>query len=201
MARLVEIVVFTRDRHPANHCSFAASGGPWPVHCVDGTAGFRFHPSLPVPEGSIIVDKGTKVDEDNFDGFHDTRLGEVLRERGVRRALIAGVATEHCVRATALGAVREGFETWLLVDAIAGVDAAPGDGEKAILEMRASGVELTQSGQMATILAFQHMKSALVVVDMQTDFFPGGPLAVEGAPSLIEPISRLLDGPATRGRR
>lgn len=185
-------VAFTRDRHPPNHCSFQEQGGPWPVHCVDGTKGFEFHPGLSVPRRSYIVDKGTLPNEDNFDGFHGTDLAETFRELGVKRVFVVGLATEYCVRGTALGALREGFEVWVVTDAIAGIDAEPGDVDRAMVEMVAAGADLAETAQVETLLVHQPYPSALVVVDVQNDFCPGGALAVAGAERIFEPILRLL---------
>lgn len=185
-------VAFTRDRHPKNHCSFQEQGGPWPVHCVDGTMGAAIHSDLPVPINAILVDKGTLVEEDNFDGFHATGLAEQLRVLGVRRVFVAGLATEHCVKATVFGAMREGFETWVVTDAVAGIDANPGDINRALVAMATAGADLAETGQIETLLLHQPHPSALVVVDVQNDFCTGGPLAVPGAERILAPIQRLL---------
>jgi nicotinamidase/pyrazinamidase len=192
MTRKLLAVAFTRDRHPPNHCSFQPHGGPWPVHCVDGTEGFEFHPELQPPPGAVVVDKGTSAEEDNFDGFHGTNLGDVFRGLGIERVFVAGLAAEYCVKATVLGALREGFETWAALDGVAGVDRKPGDVERALVEMRTAGAELAESGQAATLLEHQRRPSALVVVDVQKDFFTGGALAVRDAERVLAPIRRLL---------
>lgn len=185
-------VAFTRDRHPPNHCSFQSQGGLWPPHCVDGTVGFQFHPDVLVPPGAIVADKGTKEDEDNFDGFHATGLGDLFRQQGVRRVFVSGLATEYCVKSTVLGSLREGFETWVIVDAIAGVESRDGDCDRALVEMRSAGAELTESGQVTTLLVYQPHPSGLVVVDLQNDFCKGGALAVPNAERILSPIQTLL---------
>jgi nicotinamidase/pyrazinamidase len=132
-------VVATRDRHPADHISFAARGGPWPPHCVVGTAGAELHPSVAGMPFDRIQDKSSDPDRETYSGFEGTGLGDYLRERGVRRVLVGGLATDYCVRATALAAIDEGFETTVLTDAVAAVEVAPGDGRRALEEVRAAG--------------------------------------------------------------
>ena len=135
------LAVATRDWHPPDHCSFAAQGGPWPVHCVAGTRGADFHPALERSRiEHIITNKATARDEEAYSGFQGTDLAAFLRGRGIRRLVVGGLATDYCVKATALDARKEGFETFLLSDAIRAVDVQPGDGDRAIAEMRAAGV-------------------------------------------------------------
>ena len=135
-------VVATRDLHPAGHVSFAERGGPWPAHCVAGTTGAELHPSVSGMRFDRIQDKGTDPDREAYSGFDGTDLAEYLRDRGVKRVLVAGLATDYCVRATALDAIREGFETTVLTDAVAAVDVEPGDGERALAEVRDAGARL-----------------------------------------------------------
>jgi len=140
-------VAYTQDWHPEVTPHFAKDGGTWPVHCVAGTWGADFHPGLAVVGPSVR--KGSNG-EDGYSGFtmRDTVSGDtiptelegLLRERGVKRVVIAGLATDYCVKATALDAVRLGFKTTVLADAIAAVDVQPGDGVRALAEMRAVGV-------------------------------------------------------------
>ena len=143
-------VVYTQDWHPASTPHFEKDGGLWPVHCVQGTWGAELHPALRV-EGSIVR-KGAGG-EDGYSGFsvrdprrgdeRPTELESLLRDRGVGRVVIAGLATDYCVRATALDARRLRFEAIVLRDAVRAVDLAAGDGERALEEMRQAGVELT----------------------------------------------------------
>ncbi|MBX9655386.1 isochorismatase family protein [bacterium] len=195
------VIAFTRDRHPAQHGSFIAQGGRWPVHCVDGTKGFEFHPELNPPPSAAVIDKGVNDVNEGFDPFEGTDLSSRLQMAGVTRVFIAGLATEYCVCATALSSVKSGLETWLVIDAVAPVDNTPGDGDRAILKMRDSGVNLAASGQVTTLLDFQIHPSAFVVVDVQNDFFPGGALAIRDAPRIIAPIQLLLRHSAESGRR
>ncbi|HEU4919179.1 MAG TPA: isochorismatase family protein, partial [Candidatus Limnocylindrales bacterium] len=146
------LVVYTQDWHPESTPHFAKDGGIWPVHCVGGTWGAELHPDV-VVDGPRVR-KGENG-EDGYSGFtmRDPQSGEtiptpleaLLREHGIERVVVCGLATDYCVKATALDAARLGFETYLLVDAIRAVDLAPGDGERAIDEMRAAGVVAWQT--------------------------------------------------------
>lgn len=128
----------TRDWHPPNHISFKERGGPWPPHCVQNTPGAEFVVDL--PEDAIIISKATEPDKEAYSGFEGTNLAEILRENGVEKVYICGVATEYCVKATALDAVRHGFETYLLSDAVKGIN--PEDEKKALEEMKRAGVKI-----------------------------------------------------------
>ena len=160
-----EFVAATQDWHPAEHGSFAAShagrapgemielaGLPqvlWPVHCVQGTPGASFHSSLDVARIHAVVRKGMDPMIDSYSGFFDnggsrsTGLTELLRARGITHVDILGLATDYCVRFTALDAVKEGFHTRLLRNGCRGVELAPGDIEGALTEMAEAGVELS----------------------------------------------------------
>jgi nicotinamidase/pyrazinamidase len=138
-------VFATQDWHPAGHSSFKDRGGPWPPHCVQGTRGAEFHPMLKLPAGTAIVRKGSDPDVDAYSGFLDSDLERLLKGVGVRRVFVAGIATDYCVLNTVLDARRLGFPTWVLGDAIAAVNARPGDGEEAIGKMQAAGVRVTTS--------------------------------------------------------
>ncbi len=139
-------VFFTRDWHPENHISFKGHGGIWPPHCVQNTEGACFHPDLRMPlDNKFIISKGTSQDFDAYSGFQGTVLEDLLRERGIRRVFVGGVATDYCVKNTVLGALNLGFGALLLLDGIKGVDVKPGDSEKAVelmLERGAVGIEL-----------------------------------------------------------
>ncbi len=134
-------IVATRDWHPSNHLSFKENGGIWPRHCVQGTKGAEFVKGLNLPDGTIIVSKATEPDKEAYSGFQGTDLAEELQRRGINRVFICGVATEYCVKNTALDAVKLGFQTFLLEDAIMGVEVNPGDIQKALEEMRRAGVK------------------------------------------------------------
>jgi nicotinamidase/pyrazinamidase len=132
-----DLVVATRDWHPPEHSSFAAQGGPWPVHCVADSEGAQLHPALDAARVDVIVDKGTDPATEGYSGFDGTDLATVLRERGIDRVTVAGLATDYCVRATALDALREGFEVTVDEAASRGIDAA--DSAQALDEVRAAG--------------------------------------------------------------
>ena len=132
-------IVATRDWHPADHCSFQARGGPWPPHCVAGTPGAEFVPGLRLPEDVIVISKATSPDRDAYSGFEGTDLAERLRELGVKRLFVGGLATDYCVLNTVLDALKEGFETLVITDAIRAVNVNPDDGDKALERMRNAG--------------------------------------------------------------
>jgi nicotinamidase/pyrazinamidase len=143
---LGDLVVYTQDWHPPSTPHFAKDGGIWPVHCVRDTWGAELHPGLLVD--GPIVRKGANG-EDGYSGFTmrdpvsgetiPTELEAILRARRIGRVVVCGLATDYCVKATAIDALRLGFETWVIGNAIAAVDLQPGDGERAIAEMKAAG--------------------------------------------------------------
>ncbi len=140
-------VLYTQDWHPPETPHFAKDGGIWPVHCVQDTWGAAFHPDLCV--SGEVVRKGTGG-EDGYSGFtvrdpasghpSDTVLESLLRDRGITTVAVAGLATDYCVRDTALDAVARGFATFVLIDAVRAVDLHPGDGVRAFEAMRRVGV-------------------------------------------------------------
>ncbi len=134
-----DLVVATRDWHPPDHGSFAEHGGPWPVHCVQGTSGAELHPALERDRIDVVVDKGQDPQTEGYSGFEGTDLAAVLRERGIDRVTVVGLATDYCVKNTALDALREGFEVAVDAEAVRGVDVNPGDSERALEEMREAG--------------------------------------------------------------
>ena len=135
------LIVATRDWHPPNHMSFKDYGGIWPSHCIQGTLGAEFHPDLRLPREVRIVSKATSADKEAYSGFDGTNLERELKDAGIKRVFVGGLATDYCVKSTVLDALRLGFETILLVDAIKGVDAKPGDSERAIEEMVRNGAK------------------------------------------------------------
>ncbi len=142
LARFVTLglpVFATRDWHPAEHCSFAARGGPWPPHCVQGTHGAEYAAGLELPESARRIPKATSADADSYSAFGGTGLAAELRAAGVERLFIGGLATDYCVLNTVLDARREGFAVCLLLDAVRAVEATPGDGDAAIARMLAAG--------------------------------------------------------------
>ena len=142
-------VVYTADWHPESTPHFAKDGGIWPVHCVADTWGSEFHPDL-VVDGPVVR-KGSNG-EDGYSGFTmrdpeteettTTEMAALLREWGVTRLVVTGLATDYCVKSTALDGITEGFEVTLLRDAVKAVDLEPGDGDRALLEFCTAGGSL-----------------------------------------------------------
>lgn len=141
-------VAYTQDWHPPSTPHFAKDGGTWPVHCVQGTWGAELHPDLLRVDGKII--KAGAGGGEGYSGFiekdpvsgaeTETGLAEWLREKGVERVVVLGLATDYCVKATALDAVREGFEVVVLREGVRAVERERGDGERAFAEMQRAGV-------------------------------------------------------------
>lgn len=140
-------VAYSRDWHPEDHSSFREEGGPWPPHCVAGTRGSAFHPSLHVPLYPLIISKGTGNDE-ALSAFDGTNLHERLQQRGVTRLFVVGLATDYCVKATALDGLSLGYETIVLADATRPVNVSPGDGEKALQNVTLRGGYIMTAGTL-----------------------------------------------------
>ena len=172
LARHFDVVVATQDWHPREHGSFAANhpdklpyevidlnGLPqvlWPVHCVQGSSGADFHARLDRGAVQKVFPKGTDTSVDSYSGFHDngrrksTGLGEWLKTQGVDAVYVLGLATDYCVKFTALDARKDGFSTFLVEDGCRGVELQPGDSERAVDEMRAAGVVVLDSGAISS---------------------------------------------------
>lgn len=142
-------VFATRDWHPVNHCSFRSQGGPWPAHCVAGSAGAEFARALNLPPDVIVVSKGTAPDCEAYSGFAGTDLESRLHIAGVRRLFIGGLATDYCVLNTVKDALRLGFRVLLVRDAIRAVNVRPDDGAKAVAEMIGLGAVPVELHQLA----------------------------------------------------
>jgi len=164
------LVVATQDWHPPGHGSFASTrpgrkpgelaelaGLPqvlWPDHCVQGTAGAAFAPTLTMARVEAIVRKGTDPAIDSYSGFFDnghrksTGLGDYLKGRGATDLYVLGLATDYCVKFTALDAVRLGFRTFLVQDGCRGVELSKGDVARALDEARKAGVQIVQSSDV-----------------------------------------------------
>ncbi len=141
-------VYATRDWHPLDHSSYAQYGGPWPVHCVAGTRGAAFDARLDLNKIDAVIDKGVDRETDGYSGFAATGLANDLRAHGVRRVFVCGLATDYCVKATALEAHAAGFATVVVADASAAVDVQPGDEARALEELRAAGIDVVQSEEI-----------------------------------------------------
>jgi nicotinamidase/pyrazinamidase len=171
MARF-DIVVATQDWHPKDHKSFAVNnpgkqvgelgelGGlpqvMWPAHCVQGTRGADLHDALERSRITAVFRKGIDADIDSYSGFYDnghkkaTGLGDWLKQKKITKLYVLGLATDYCVKFTALDGRELGFEVWLIEDGCRGVNLAPGDSDKAIADMRAAGVTIVTSGDIAS---------------------------------------------------
>jgi nicotinamidase/pyrazinamidase len=155
-----DLVIATRDWHPAEHGSFAGvdvdadawrGADPpsiWPVHCIQGTSGAELHPALDEAKVDIVIDKAQDPNSQGYSAFQETRLGEVLRERGVDRLFVTGLATDYCVKQSVLDALRLGLDVSVVEDAVRGVDVEPGDSERALEEMEAAGAKRTTSSDV-----------------------------------------------------
>jgi len=134
-----DLVVATRDWHPPDHASFRAQGGPWPPHCVQGSEGAELHSSLDRSRIDVVIDAGYRPELEGYSGFEETELEQVLRGRDVDRITVVGLATDYCVRHTALDALRAGFEVTVDRAAVRGIDVKPGDSERALAEVERAG--------------------------------------------------------------
>jgi nicotinamidase/pyrazinamidase len=162
-------IVASRDWHPPNHMSFKAQGGPWPPHCVQETEGARFHPSLKLPSGTLLVSKATDPSKEAYSVFDGTGLADELKLEGVTRVFVGGLATDYCVVNSVLDAVKLGFRAVVLLDAIRGINVKPGDVDKAIGAMLNSGAE------QATLTDFPEPE-ALPAEEGAVDFMGDKPL-------------------------
>lgn len=133
-------VFATRDWHPPDHGSFSAQGGPWPPHCVQGTPGAELHAGLDRWAVDVVVDAGDEPALEGYSGFEATRLEEELHARGIDAVTVVGLATDYCVRATALDAAERGFRVTVETRGIRGI--APDTSKRALAELRAAGVEI-----------------------------------------------------------
>jgi nicotinamidase/pyrazinamidase len=139
-------VFASRDWHPPRTRHFAAYGGVWPPHCVQGTTGAALHPALVLPARTQVVSKGMDPDEDAYSCFQACAeqggdFASLLAAREIQRLFVGGLATDYCVKATALDALRAGLTVVILQDAVRAVDVTPGDGARALAELAAAGAE------------------------------------------------------------
>lgn len=136
---------FTRDWHPLDHISFRAQGGPWPPHCVQDSPGAAFHPNLRVPENAFFINKGYDSRFEAYSGFQGTGLEKRLRALDVGLLIIGGLATDYCVKETAMDGLKAGFGVEVIEDCTRPVEMRAGDGEMALSELRRAGVSITNS--------------------------------------------------------
>jgi len=164
-----EYVIATKDWHPVGHASFASTNNTpigdvinlngipqvmWPDHCVQNTTGSEFIPGLDVDAITLIIHKGTDKEIDSYSGFFDnqrlkaTGLGEYLNSKGITDVYLAGLATDYCVKFTALDALSLGFNTFVIQDACRGVEMAEGDVNSALTQMKQAGCKLITSREL-----------------------------------------------------
>ena len=147
------LVVSTQDWHPANHISFKERGGPWPPHCVQGTPGAELHPALDTNTVANYFRKASSPDKDAYSEFEGVdengrTLDEFLKSRRVKRVYVVGLATDYCVKATVLDALKLGYEVFAVTDAMRAVNVNPDDGAKALGEMERNGAHLITSDEI-----------------------------------------------------
>ncbi|MCY4111701.1 MAG: isochorismatase family protein, partial [Chloroflexi bacterium] len=133
-------VFASRDWHPPDHVSFQEQGGPWPSHCVAETDGAGFHRNLALPDSATVIDKGTDAGHEAYSAFEGTDLDAQLRAAGIERLWVGGLALDYCVRASVLDARRiVGLPVHLILSATRAVEVQPGDGSRALDDMRSAG--------------------------------------------------------------
>lgn len=146
LMKRVDVVVASKDWHPEKSVHFKK----WPLHCVQNSKGADFHPRLDSAKIQQVFLKGTEDKDDGYSAFEATSadLEKVLRRKQITELYITGLATDYCVRASALDAVKKGFRTFVVTDAVEAVNVKPGDGQKSLEEMREAGVQLIVSSDM-----------------------------------------------------
>ncbi len=136
-------VYASRDWHPSGHMSFAGRGGQWPDHCLQDTPGAAFHPELALPEDTVVISKGVRFDKDQYSAFDETGLAERLRQDGIARVWVGGLALDVCVEATALGGREAGFAVRLIPEASKAITSE--GAARAIAAMREAGVTIDEA--------------------------------------------------------
>jgi nicotinamidase/pyrazinamidase len=141
-----DLVLASKDWHPVDSVHFEK----WPVHCVQNTYGADFHPDLQTDKIDRVLLKGTQNKDDGYSAFEATNvsLADFLREEGVTDLYVCGLATDYCVKATALDACKLGFRTYVITDAVAAVNLNPGDDKKALEEISSQGCILVNSNEI-----------------------------------------------------
>jgi len=137
-------VYASRDWHPTDHCSFISQGGQWPPHCIQYSRGAEFSEALHLPSQTIVVSKATDQMQDAYSAFQSTGLVNKLKKSGIKRLFVGGLATDYCILSTVNDALDNGFQVYLLVDAIRAVDKQFGDGDRAIHAMEQHGSRLVR---------------------------------------------------------
>lgn len=175
MMEIFDLVVATQDWHPEDHLSFASNHEGhevgdvielegleqflWPDHCVQGSEGAEFVDDLNMEPVEKVFKKGVDKEIDSYSGFYDnghrrsTGLSDYLKDKGVKEVYIAGLATDVCVKFTTLDAIKEDFDTYVIIDGCRGVNNKPGDVEKAVAEMTEAGANIVKSEEVEEELA------------------------------------------------
>lgn len=161
----------SRDWHLLNHMSFKTQGGLWPPHCVQDTEGARFHPDLKLPLGTKIISKATNPAKEAYSAFDGTELSNELHSIDIKRFFIGGLATDYCVLNTVLDSVKLGFETFVLIDAVRGINLNPGDVDRAIKAIEKAGVK------QVTVESFPEPEETLPLDKTEIDRFEEKPSA------------------------
>jgi nicotinamidase/pyrazinamidase len=143
------LIIFSKDWHPKNHCSFKENGGIWPVHCVRNTHGAEIHKDIMAPASQTeFILKGSDIDIDSYSAFYDnerkksTNLTKLLIDVYIDEVYCCGLAIDYCVKFSAIDAIKEGFKTYVILDACRGVNINPSDVDNAIEEMKKNGIKM-----------------------------------------------------------
>lgn len=142
LAEQMPFVIATRDWHPSDHSSFAQYGGPWPAHCVHDTPGAQLHPAIDPGRIDVVLDKGQMREQEGYSAFEETALAGLLRDRDIDTVHVVGLALDYCVKATALDAIKAGFQVVVHLAATRAVEVQPGDSQRAQDDLRLAGVQL-----------------------------------------------------------
>ncbi|MGD9976656.1 MAG: bifunctional nicotinamidase/pyrazinamidase [Bacteroidales bacterium] len=145
-------IIFTRDWHPANHISFRDYGGIWPVHCVAGTKGAEIHQNIYFPSVSILVSKASLPESEAYSGFQGTGLASTLHDLGVEHLVVAGLATDYCVKNTVIDALTLGFSVDVVLEGVRAVNVNPNDGQVALDEMQTRGARMLHFSDLSVNL-------------------------------------------------
>lgn len=150
LTKRFRVVAASADWHPPNHISFKERGGPWPPHCVQMREDANFSPKLDQSNLSMVIRKGFNPDKEQYTAFDEvSQFGDMLKARGIKRIFVGGVATDYCVHDSVLGALDEGLEVYVLLDAVRPINAQPGDEERALEDMKSRGAKLISSKDIA----------------------------------------------------
>jgi nicotinamidase/pyrazinamidase len=153
LIKMFPFVVATQDWHPPDHISFKERGGPWPPHCVQGTKGAEFHPDLDTKEIDLQLRKAFTRDKDAYSSFEAVddagrSLDEVLKSKDIHDLYVVGLATDYCVLASTIDGLKNGYNVYVVTDAVRAVNVNSEDGQKALEQMAASGAHLITSNQI-----------------------------------------------------